>query len=427
MRIRILTLFLLFTALQSFSKTFPGYYLDKHGDTVQCEFKFKDWNITPESVDVVTGGKALRLQPADVKGFGVYGFGDYISSEIRYHQGNYSALNAPDIYSQAISKYSFLKLIVPGKYTLYELAESVHSYFFVSKDGGDVKELVYRVKKIDQKIQEDNAYKRMLLEMFADEDLDVKYNSTITTLAYNARSIAPLFRKLNGELSGVRHKATKRDATQWDLFIGAVDNRLPSSIAGRYSQPDNKFDGSTSVSGGVSLVYFTPGHFKNFAVGASLAFNQFSDEFDNIDSTVEFRSQFNNKTNRYKEHFELKNKALMVDLFAMYFINPLDEVKFYLKGGFNTNVSLDKENDIYVRYTSQTTGVRNGNIPINESEEGVRVIDTRKLYYNIHGGIGFNTGNHKLEANYYTPGVLNTPLLFKVRMLSLYYYYTISK
>lgn len=427
MRSRILTLFLLFATLQSFSKNFPGYYLNKDGDTVQCEFRFKDWNITPESVDIVTGGKGLKVQPADVKGFGVYGFGDYISSEVKYHEGNYSALNAPDLYANPITKFSFLKRIVPGKYTLYELTQSMHSYFFVSKDGGDVKELVYRVKKIDQKIQEDNVYKRTLLEIFADEQLDIKYNATIVTLPYNARSIAPLFRKLNGELSGITHTPTKRDATQWDLFIGAVDNRLPSSIAGRYSEADNKFDGSTSVSGGVSLVYFTPGHFRNFAVGASVAFNQFSDEFNNIDSIVEFRSQFNNKTKRYTEHFELTNKALMVDLFAMYFVNPLDKVKFYLKAGFNTNVSLDKENDIYVRYTSQTTGVRNGNIPINESEEGVTAIDTRKLYYNIHGGIGFNKGNHKLEANYYTPGVLNTPLLFKVKMLSVYYYYTFLK
>lgn len=427
MKTAVALLFVSFLTLPAFSKNFPGYYLNKSGDTIQCEFRFKDWNITPESADVIAAGKALKLVPADVKGFGVYEFGDYISQEVQYHKGNYSALDAPDVYSDEITKHSFLKRIVHGKYTLYELTESVHSYFFVSISSGSVRELVYRVKRIDQKLEEDNAYKRALLEMFANEDLDVKYNSTISTLSYNSRSIAQLFRKLNEELSGVTHKAVRRDAVQWDLFIGAVANTFPSSIAGRYSPADNKFGGTTSVSGGVSLVYFTPGHFKNFAVGASIAFNQYGDQFNRIDSVVDFRSDFDNRKTTYTEHFELKNKALMIDLFGMYVINPLDKVRIYLKAGFNTNISLDKENDIYIRYTGHSTGIRAGSALIDESEEGLKTIDTRKLYYNIHGGLGLNAGKHKIEANYYTPGVLNTPLLFKVKMLSLYYYYTISK
>jgi hypothetical protein len=411
-----------------FSKTFPGYYLDKNGDSIHCDFQFKDWTVTPEALTVTVNNNILNLQPADISGFGVYGYGDYISREISYHPGNYSSLNAPDIFSDKITtKHSFLKRVVPGKYTLYELAETAHSYFFVSENSSDLTELVYRVKKTGMTIEEDNAYKKTIFSFFSKENLAADFSTDITKGSYTSRSIGSLFRKLNEKVTGVNYKSSKRGITQMDVFVGGIDNKFPTSIDGFYSAPTNKFDGSSGITGGVGVIYFTPGNFRRFAVGATLGYNQYSTEFSKEDSIVDFTSIYNNRTTKYKENFTLGNKVLMVDLFGMYFINPLDKVKVYLKAGFNTNIAIDKENDIDIYYTSATTGVRNGNIPISATANGRRRIDTRKLYYNIHGGLGLNAGSHKLEFTYYTPGVLNTPYLFKIKMMGVYYYYTIIK
>lgn len=423
----LLLLILSIVSHPAISRTFPGYYLSNSNDTVKCEFKFKDWNITPETVEVSVDSKVLTLGPSDIRGFGVYGFGDYVSREISYHKGNYSMLNAPDRFSdQLTTKQSFLKIVAPGKYMLYELSESSHSYFFVEEDG-KTKELVYRVKKVGMNIQEDDQYKRQIFALFSNEKIAAEYSTDITNAAYNGRSIVPLFRKLNEKISGVKYKPVRRDKTAFDIFAGAVINSFPTAIAGKYSGADNKFDGSTSVSGGVSLVYFAPGQFRRVAIGASLGFNQYSSSFTRQDSIVNFTSIFNNRTTRYTEKFELNNTVLMLDVFGMYFVNPLSKVKIYIKGGFNTNIGIRSDNEIYIDYDATTTGVRNGNIPINDSETGEVVILTRKLYFNIHGGLGVNAGKHKVEFNYYTPGVMNVNLLFKVKMMSVYYYYTLSK
>lgn len=416
-----------FISQRAVARTFPGYYLNSDNDTIQCEFKFKDWNITPETIEVSAGGKMLTLAPSEIKGFGVYGFGDYVSREITYHKGNYSMLNAPDRFSaQVTTKYSFLKIASPGKYTLYELSESSHDYFFVEEDG-KATELVYRVKKVGMNIEEDDQYKKQIFALFSNEKIAAEYSTDITGAAYNSRSIVPLFRKLNEKISGVKYKPARRDKTEFDIFAGAVINSFPSAIDGKYSRGNNKFDGSTSASAGASLVYFAAGRFRRFAIGASLGFNHYNSSFSREDSIVDFTSIFNNRTTRYTEQFELNNTVLMLDVFGMYFINPLNKVRVYFKGGFNTNIAIKSDNDIYIDYTATTTGVRNGTIPINQTDEGQSVIPTRKLYFNIHGGLGVNAGKHKLEFNYYTPGVMNVNLLFKVKMMSVYYYYTLTK
>ncbi|MBL7698619.1 MAG: hypothetical protein JNK79_10680 [Chitinophagaceae bacterium] len=408
-------------------KNISGYYLNTNGDTVHCEFKFKDWNITPQLLEVSANGKFITLTPVEIKGFGVYGYGDYISREINYHSGNYSPLNAPDVFSDLVTtRHSFLKRVAPGKYALYELVESSHTYFFVEEDDL-IKELVYRVKKVGMDILEDDTYKKEIFAYFSKERLGAEYSTDITNLTYNSRSIVPLFRKLNEKISGVKYKPVRRDKTEFDVFLGAVDNTFPTSIGGRYSEANNKFDGSTSVSGGVSVVYFAPGQFRRVAIGASLAYNSYNRAFIREDSIVNFTSIYNNRTTKYVEVFSMKNHLLMLDLFGMYFVNPLNKVKVYVKGGFNTNIGLNSRNEIYVDYASRTTGVRNGTIAIDDSETGQVIIATRKLYFNIHGGLGLNSGKHKVEFNYYTPGVMNVNLLFKVKMMSVYYYFTLSK
>src|SRR5687767_5559374 len=86
------------------ARDFPGYYITLNGDTVRCDFQFKDREVTPDFITVHTGGNATKLYPADISGFGIYGYGDYKTREISYHKGNYSSLDAPDTFSDSITR-----------------------------------------------------------------------------------------------------------------------------------------------------------------------------------------------------------------------------------------------------------------------------------------------------------------------------------
>src|SRR5829696_6173722 len=113
----LVILMLMSSAIEA--RDFPGYYVTLQGDSVKCEFQFKDWEVTPDFINVHSGITALKLYPADISGFGIYGYGDYKTYEISYHKGNYNSLDAPDTWSDNITrKYSFLKILLTGRYSL---------------------------------------------------------------------------------------------------------------------------------------------------------------------------------------------------------------------------------------------------------------------------------------------------------------------
>src|SRR5687767_4571600 len=150
---------LFFCCNTGYAKDFPGYYINNSGDSVRCFFKLKDWSNTPNSIDVSVNSVYSTMTPEDIAGFGIDGYGDYKSSKISYHKSNYTSLDAPDVLADSITtKFSFLEILVKGKYSLYELAESSKSYFFYQENNNEVIEFVYKVKRQDMNIEEDNSF-----------------------------------------------------------------------------------------------------------------------------------------------------------------------------------------------------------------------------------------------------------------------------
>ena len=409
-----------------YAKDFPGYYIKNSGDTVRCFFKFRDWSITPNSIDISADNVFSTVTPEDVAGFGIDGYGDYKSEKISYHKSNYTSLDAPDIIADSITtKFAFLKLLVKGKYTLYELAESSKSYFFYQENNGEVIEFVYKVKRQGMNIEEDNSFRFQLFKLFSNEHISYEFSNYINKSTYTRRSIKSLLIKLNEKVSGVKY-AKKPKVTKFDLFAGVINNKFPTPYDGVYTS-NNKIDPSNSVSAGLNLMYYTSSNFKRFAIGASAGFNSYSHSFYKSDSIVDYTSVNNHRTTKYTESHEFNNKVIMINLYGLAFLNPHDKVKVYLKAGFNTNFVFGSDNSINITYSSTTKGVRNGNVPVEGSSEGVGRLETLGKYYNINGGLGLNTGAHKLEFLYYTPGMLDYDFIFKVKMMGVYYYYTISR
>jgi hypothetical protein len=409
------------------ARDFPGYYVTLKGDSVHCNFQFKDWEVTPDFVTVHRGSTASTLYPADISGFGIYGYGDYKSYAISYHKGNYSSLDAPDTFSDSItSKPSFLKVLLTGKYSLYELTESSHAYYFYSVSGGDITELKYRVKRVGMNLERDETYKKTIFTLFASEAISYQYSNKITKSVYSSRDIVPLFRVLNEKFSGEKSVQKKRRPTQFDLFIGGLNHQFPTTVEGMYSEPSNKLDGSQSITGGLNFQYFILSNFRSMAVGASLAFDKYNAEANNSDSTKYYGSINNYRNTGYTENFSLNNSVLMLDIYTQYIFNPLNKVNVYAKAGIVTNFVVGGTQNVVINYNSSTTGVSRG-VPVSYTDQGVKEIELRKTYYNVHGGLGLIAGRHKIEYTYYTPGIFDRVYAFKMKMMGVHYYYTIIK
>jgi hypothetical protein len=193
-----------------------------------------------------------------------------------------------------------------------------------------------------------------------------------------------------------------------------------------YSEPFNKLDGSQSITGGLNFQYFILSNFRSIAVGASLAFDKYKAEATNSDSTKYYGSINNYRNTGYTENFSLENSVLMLDIYTQYIFNPLNKVNVYAKAGIVTNFVVGGTQNIVINYNSSTTGVSRG-VPVSYTDQGVKEIELRKTYYNVHGGVGLIAGRHKLEYTYYTPGIFDRVYAFKMKMMGVHYYYTIIK
>lgn len=109
------------------------------------------------------------LGPADIKGFGITGYGDYRSATVSYHLGPITG-DLPGEYSDKTETNScFLLVLVNGPYCLYELTLQERYYFFINEKDGPVTELVYRVRQSEMMISEDEQYKNLLADYMARE------------------------------------------------------------------------------------------------------------------------------------------------------------------------------------------------------------------------------------------------------------------
>jgi hypothetical protein len=130
---------LIFVSFSQFSfsntKLFPGYYLLKNGDTVQCQLEFGDWNMNPQSIQVQVGTETRNFKPEEIGGFGVTGYSDYISATVTYHTSPVSGNYIPELLSDSTETGScFLKVLDNGPYPLYDLLTQSRVYFFTRSD-----------------------------------------------------------------------------------------------------------------------------------------------------------------------------------------------------------------------------------------------------------------------------------------------------
>ena len=157
-----------------------------------------------------------------------------------------------------------------------------------------------------------------------------------------------------------------------ELFGGGKIFLFSTRFDGVYSTA-NKFDPSFSPTLGINFLYIISKS-KRLGVGASLAYNRYKSNLQKVDSIKTTISSSYYFTTNYKESFVIKNSLLSVDIYILYFIVSEGPIKFFARAGFLNNVSFGDLKTISSEYSSTTTGIRNGNIPIAYSESGSREI-----------------------------------------------------
>lgn len=421
--------FSIFQSRASSFKLFPGYYIEKAGDTIHCQVDFKDWNRNPATIEVEVNGARRTLSPGDVRGFGVAGYADYESALVTYHLDRIRGADLPDHYSDQLeTKEWFLKVLVRGTYSLYELVLRERPYYFVSSPGGAVAELVYRAKIVNSMVQEDIGYQLLLRQLFEQEGIAEKYNGSIIHANYYAGDLIRLINKLNEHRTGkpTAMQAPKGHPLELSVFAGGVFNSFPAQFSSHYA--GYHMDPAMTWTGGLDLRYYLPSHFRSFAFGISFGYESYKGSVTKTGSTYTYSSANYQTWSNYQEQVSMNQTQLATGIYALYVINPLSRTRMYVKAGVNDNFSIGGKGGVYSTGKDSTWGFRNGVVPINNMTyfSGVPLISFAAQYYRFNATFGMEFGRNKLEFSAYSGAALSEPggTKFKVNTFGLNYFFT---
>lgn len=430
----VLFLFLFFISQFAYpnNKLLPGYYINMKGDSVQCNIEFSNWAISPGTVLVQENNGMKEFGPNEIRGFGISGHVDYVAATVTYHTDPVSGEDLPKNFTDITeTKSCFLKVLKRNVYSLYSLTLPARRYLFVSYPGKSFEELLYRVKRTNEVLTEDQSYRNQILALFTKEGISQKYFGQISELSYEGPDVGALIDVLNETNTGV--KIPKKSGNfQMDIFAGILQNSFPTTFKSNYSNA-NQFKSQISPTFGINFLYSLPGNF--FKVGLSMGYNGYDCKIHNSGTYVTDQRPNYYSTSVYDETIYSKNNLLVTSLYVMCLVNPADRARCYLKGGINYNFSLTyNKSGVNVDWKRAETGLQNGTIPFKYNYgDYVEWISMKNYFVSFKCAAGVNVGRGSLEISYSPPVQIasaNSDIYlsgvqpdFKVSTLGICFYY----
>ncbi|HEV2483714.1 MAG TPA: hypothetical protein VGS79_28810 [Puia sp.] len=433
-------LFLCVHSAYSNGRFYPGYYIDKNGDSVACTIEYNYWYRNPGSIVVMVGNTKKTLGPADIRRFRVTGYDEYQSASVTYHLNPRGGQDLPLQYSdETATRDCFLRVMIRGTYSLFELTFADRGYFFISEQGGPMRELILRAKTADDVMVLDEQYKSVLSEMMTREHIS---DQDIVHLKYTPGKLAFVVNRLNQAHGGsqtvaIAPKGPKTKPLRMEIFAGGMLNTFPSTYETVYGT--GKMGSTFSPEFGLGLRYNLNRRFSAFSVGLSLGFSTFSahsTQNGNADTKVLSPGVWYDSTN-YSESQTVSNSMLMTNLYVMYTFTQWAKGNLYARVGIDVNYLLnagDSSGKAYLtsNYT-QTSFVHYFGFaptPDGSGQGSVPLIHlvSRAVCYNFSAGAAFD--RQRIELTYCTPMQLargGRGLSFTMGSFGLTYYYSILK
>ncbi|QNA45737.1 hypothetical protein [Lacibacter sediminis] len=426
--------FLVFThSVLAQTKTLPGYYINLSSDTVTCQISFKDWAINPTEIKIIDGKRTITLGLRDMLGFGVSGKTHYVRKTVTYHLNPLSGLLIPEQFSDSvITKEVMLKIVRRGKFQLYELVLPERDYFFIENKNKEIAELIYRVRKSDVELIEDEQFKQQLYRYLVEEGLADSYIWENNKITYSAEKIGKIVNYINGANSSNQIQyETVKPGLSIELKTGAYINFFPTQLQDPRATMV-KLPASISPSLGLDLIFALPGKFQRAGLGLGVSYNHIKVNFTQKDSFLTTVSPAYYFTTKYNYTYSSSIPTLFTNFFGFFVFNPTKKVKFFMTAGLSYHFTLKKQNGVDESYQSKEEGVQNGNIPFIRYQESKRErVDIVNGWFNFNTGLGCSFGRHKLNFTYVIPSEVtartNQNNNFTIGNAGLFYHFEILK
>lgn len=284
----------------------PGYVVTLKGDTVKGFIDYREWGMTPESIDfkvALTDKNIAKYTPEDLNSFNITGLESYI----RYNGAISTNPTDPDqVENYRDTSFStgtfFLKVLEKGdRIALYSYKDRLKMHFFIG-DGPDYtpKELIYR-------IYTDAGYDSNLGIAKSGTTIEKTYQKQISALAlkynelndnlivyiskaeYSVGDLLQIVSKIN-HITKAEYNKKHYSGSSVNLFLGVAANinATSPSISGAYY-----------AAGGRSNTSIAPAPFFGMNIFANPATKKFQIRFEFSVAPSSYKFLYTDKVSPY--------------------------------------------------------------------------------------------------------------------------------
>lgn len=251
-----------------------GYFIDNFDQKIECLIKNEDWVNNPEifKYKLIETEEEKVNSILNVKEFGIQNFSKYIRSESKIDNSNDNISQLKNNRNpEWITKTIFLRLIVDGKYKLYDYVSDFQRRYFYSASDSSIEQLVFKkyLAEDNVEVKQNKTFQQQLLNNVICEKIN---KSKISKLNYNLADLEEYFLQVNNcGIDGIVKSKTNLNRTQsyFNLKIkgGIGLRKIIKDYTYNSNVPEGKIDFGDKLGfrSAVELEYFLPFNKNNFS------------------------------------------------------------------------------------------------------------------------------------------------------------------
>jgi len=371
-RLPVVVVFLLFSVVSYSQNNFVEGYVVTSRDTLRGFIFDKQLDKETRRVQFkssLSSTSATEYKPLDIIGFYVAPYGEFylgqaIDIDVKpVRQGMLESNPAARFKKDTV----FLKQLARGKANLYFFRDSEKSHFFLQKENGPVKELLYIVYQTgDVTSKKAEIFRNQLSEAFADCS-----ETSVKKAEYSKASLTKAFAAYNTCMGAVNNYAApvEKPKTQLSLLAGAVAPVLNYQGGDDYNgqtAKDATFTSAPAPLAGVMINFGSKRPSNPISLGVEVLYRKDAHDFHIEDFTT---------TVTINVHYH----SIRINPTLNYtFINT--KLKPYLKAGVASGMSFGETNQMEIYRTL-------GGLYADKVYKG-KVTDLSSFDMGFIGGIG---------------------------------------
>ncbi|SEA21801.1 porin family protein [Bizionia paragorgiae] len=283
MKNQLLFLLTLFVCFNCYSQVLfkPGYYVDRNNKKTTCLIKNTNWRNNPTEFEYkLSENEEPKIgKVALINEFGVNNTSKYVKGIVNIDRSRGTTSDLSETKEPVFNEEElFLKVLVEGKFNLYEYVDGSIRRYFYSEDGDNIEQLIFKnYKTKDNLLAQNNKFRQQLWINLKCPSFTMK---DVERLDYTKNDLVRFFNKYSACHNTEPIKFTPKQKK--DLFNLTLRPRLNNSSLSVINTSTNgkttNFDSKLGFGFGLEAEFILPYNNNKWAIVVESTYQNFKSE-----------------------------------------------------------------------------------------------------------------------------------------------------